>query len=86
MGGLRARLLRLLERRGCVGVAEAAALLRAAPSEVLEVAERLGGDVEVIEARRLCLRRRGGGGGGAGVDVRLLPGGLAVVVVACGGE
>ncbi len=84
---LRARLLRLLERRGCMGVAEAAALLRATPSEVLEAAEKLGGAVEVLEGR-LCLRRhsRGDGGGGAGVDVRLLPGGLAVLVSACSGE
>lgn len=48
---LRERLVSLLRRRGCVSLAEAAAWLRATPSEVASVAEEAGA---VLEAGRIC--------------------------------
>ncbi len=52
---LRERLVSLLRRRGCVSLAEAAAWLRATPSEVARAAEEAGA---VRHADRICPGRR----------------------------
>lgn len=72
------RLLRLLERRGCLTLGEAAAALRATPSEVAEAAERLGA---YTAGGRLCPPPRSGGGQGRRRWRLLRRGGCCVVAV-----
>jgi len=90
--GLVEALLGLLSERGCVGFAEAAALLRATPGEVAGAARRLAEEgLAVVRGRRVCAAgRRGGGCALEGYTRRggvlvAAGGGVALVAVCAGG-
>ncbi len=92
--GLGEALLRLLRgRRRCIGLAEAAAVLRATPGEVRGVAEGLAErGLVVVEAGRVCLVGGGGAGGcslggfaARGGVLVASRGGVALVAVCVGG-